>query len=104
MVNDIGPLTILFSRDHRKATRQRNRVASGLGSEDESEVAPTYRKVAGNLVVSVGEAGSSHGIRGQQVGVGFADGLQALGFRGVRKPHHGVLGVERYNGVALVGE
>src|SRR5438552_18332990 len=87
MVNDIDPPTILFSRDHRKATRQRNRVASGLGSEDESEIAPTYRKVAGNLVVSVGEGGSSHGIRGQQVGVGFADGLTALGYRGVVKRH-----------------
>src|SRR5436190_12057089 len=103
MVNDIDPLTILFSRDYRKATRQRNRVASGLGSEDESEVAPTYRKVAGNLVVSVGEAGSSHGIRGQQVGVGFADGLPALGFRGVGKPHHGVFRVKRHDRVEVVG-
>src|SRR5881392_1314412 len=103
MVNDIDPPTILFSRDYRKATRQRNRVASGLGSEDESEVAPTYRKVAGNLVVSVREAGSSHGIGGEQVGVGFTDGVPAPGFGGIGKPHHGVFRVKRHDRVELVG-
>ena len=103
VVNDINPRATLVLSNHREATGQGNRIAPALWRHGQSEVAPTDRKVAGSLVMSVGEGRASYGVGGQQRGVSFTDRLASLCFRRVGKPHYCVLGVNGHNGVEVVG-